>query len=267
MIATDIDGTMLRSDGTLSPRVQAALHHAHAAGIHVVPATGRPQMVADDVIEALGLYNYWVFANGAITKHLDRDELVRAYWMDPSLAQGIVVEMRAALPGIGFAIELEHGVAHEPGFVDRVPSPPPVPAIADVLDGIHGRVQKVLIFHDDFTIDQLYRKACEIVGDEAVPSYSGLGFIEVAARLVTKASALDWLCQDLGIDPAAVVAFGDNHNDVAMLEWAGRGYAMGNASDDAKEAADEVILTSDDDGLAVVVERLVAERLDAERPT
>ena len=52
MIATDIDGTMLRSDGSLSPRVRDALHDAADAGIHVVPATGRPEMVATDVIEA-----------------------------------------------------------------------------------------------------------------------------------------------------------------------------------------------------------------------
>jgi hydroxymethylpyrimidine pyrophosphatase-like HAD family hydrolase len=218
-------------------------------------------MVADDVIEALGIHQYWVFANGAVTRHLDRDELVRAYWMDPTVAQGIVVELRAADPDYGFAVELEFGVAHEPGFVDRVPSAPPNPAVDDVLDHLHGRVQKVLVFHPDKSIDELYRAACDLVGDEAVPCYSGLGFIEIAARLVTKATALDELCRDLGIDPSAVAAFGDNHNDVAMLEWAGRSYAMGNASADAKAAADEVIATSDDDGLAIVVEQLVAERL------
>jgi Cof subfamily protein (haloacid dehalogenase superfamily) len=260
LIATDIDGTMLRRDGTLSPRVHDALHHANAAGIHVVPATGRPLMVSEDVIEALELNNYWVFANGAVTRHLDRDELIRAYWMDPTVAQGIVVEMRAAYPDCGFAIELEHGLSHEPGFADRVPMPPPNQPIGDVLDGIHGRVQKVLVYHDRLSIDELYQAACAVVGDEAVPCYSGLRFIEVAARLVTKATALDELCRDLGVDPRAVAAFGDNHNDVAMLEWAGRSYAMGNASDDAKAAAGQVIGTSDEDALAVAVEQLIAER-------
>ena len=98
LIATDIDGTMLRSDGTLSPRVRAALHAATDASIHVVPATGRPEMVAADVIEWLGLGGHWVFANGAMTRNLTTDSTIRGYWMDPVVAQGLVVEMRAAFP-------------------------------------------------------------------------------------------------------------------------------------------------------------------------
>jgi hydroxymethylpyrimidine pyrophosphatase-like HAD family hydrolase len=98
-----------------------------------------------------------------------------------------------------------------------------------------------------------------VVGDHATPSYSGLHFIEVGVGQVSKATALDALAADLGIAAEAVAAFGDNHNDVTMLRWAGRSYAMGNASDDAKAVADEVIATSDEDGLAVVVEQLVAE--------
>ncbi len=261
MIATDIDGTMLRSDGTLSMRVKEALHHAHAAGIHVVPSTGRPLLVADDVIQALDLDNYWVFANGAITKHLERDEVVRAYWMDPSVAQGIVVDIRAAMPDAKFAIELEHGVSHEPGFIERVPVAPYGPPIADVLDGMRGRIQKVLVFHDELGIDELFQATDAAIEDDVVPCYTGLEFIEIAARLTTKATALDALCMDLGVAPSAVAAFGDNHNDVAMLEWAGRAYAMGNASEDAKVAAGNVIETSDDDGLAIIVEQLTAHRL------
>ena len=145
MIATDIDGTMLRSDGTLSPRVQSALHAAWDAGIHVVPATGRPLMVAYDVIDALELPHYWVFANGAITRHLERDELVRGFWMDPFVAQGLVVELRAAIPGAGFAIEMDRDVAHEPGFAELVPHKPDTAPVADVLDSIHSRVHLIQI--------------------------------------------------------------------------------------------------------------------------
>ncbi len=261
MIATDIDGTMLRSDGSMSPRVQVALHRAEAAGIHVVPATGRPQMVAENVIEILGLNNYWVFANGAVTRHLDRGETVRAFWMDPSVAQGLVVELRAKFPGAGFAMEFDTDISYEPGFEKLVPNKPRVRPIADVLDGVHGRIQKVLVFHDELGLDALYSAVKAELGDHGVVSYSGLNFIEVAGRLVTKAVALDALCGDLAIDPSEVAAFGDNHNDIAMLEWAGRSYAMANGTDDSKEAADEVIGASDDDGLAVKVEELTAEVL------
>lgn len=263
LIATDIDGTMLRSDGTLSPRVQTALHRAWDAGIHVVPTTGRPLIVSYDVIDALRLDHYWIFANGAVTRHLERDEMVRGYWMDPTVAQGLVVELRAAIAGAGFAIEMERSASFEAGFEDLVPMVPPGRALDDVLDGVHSRVQKVLIFHPTLTLDELYTRVCEVVGDHAVPSYSGLNFIEVAAALVTKAVAVEALAADLGISQAEVASFGDNHNDVSMLEWAGRSFAMANATDDAKVAADETIGLNDDDGLAVKVEELTAEVLAA----
>lgn len=259
MIATDIDGTMLRSDGTLSERVRTALHHAAEAGIHVVPATGRPEMVAADVIEALGLLDYWVFANGAMTRNLTTGELIRGFWMSPVVAQGLIVEMRAAFPGARFAIELEDGMAYESGFERIVPNKPTIEPISDILEGFRGsRVQKVLVFDPDRTVDELYRAVATTLGDHGVPSYSGLPFIEVAARLVTKALALDALCGDLGVEPSEVAAFGDNHNDVAMLGWAGRGYAMANGTDDAKDAAGRIIRNSNEDGLARVVEQFLA---------
>ncbi|MFT7601481.1 MAG: Cof subfamily protein (haloacid dehalogenase superfamily) [Acidimicrobiales bacterium] len=261
LIATDIDGTMLRSDGTLSPRVQKALHAASNAGIHVVPTTGRPLIVSYDVIDELRLNNYWIFANGAVTRHLGRDELIRGYWIDPSVAQGLVVELRASIEGAGYAIEMERTAVFEPGFEKRVPAIPGVHAVDDVLDGITARVQKVLVFHDDLTIDELYQRVLEVVGDHAVPSYSGLNFIEVAAALVTKAVGVEQLANDLGIERHEVASFGDNHNDVSMLEWTGRSFAMANATDDAKEAADEVIGSNDDDGLAIKVEELTEEFL------
>lgn len=263
MIATDIDGTMLRSDGTLSSRVRQALHDAADAGIHVVPATGRPEMVAVDVIESLGLRNFWVFANGAMTRNLTTGETIRGFWMDPVIAQGLVIEMRAAFPSARFAVELEFGMAYEAGFEKIVPNTPPVGPIDDILtgiipaDGSAPRVQKVLVFDAERTIEDLHHSVAEALGDHGVPSYSGLRFIEVSASLVTKALALDALCGDLGIDASEVAAFGDNHNDVAMLEWAGQGYAMDNATDDAKEAAGQSIPSSNDDGLAQKIEQFL----------
>ena len=263
MIATDIDGTMLRSDGTLSPRVRDALHRAREAGIHVVPATGRPEMVATDVIDALGLRDHWVFANGAMTRNLTTDALVRGYWMSPVVAQGLIVEMRQAFPGARFAIELENGMAYEPGFEEIVPNKPTTDPIADILEGfppsttVGHRVQKVLVFDPERTIDELYEAVATTLGDHGVPSYSGLAFVEVAASLVTKALALDALCGDLGIESSEVAAFGDNHNDVAMLAWAGQGYAMANATDDAKDAAGQIIHSNRDDGLARKIEQFL----------
>jgi Cof subfamily protein (haloacid dehalogenase superfamily) len=261
MIATDIDGTMLRSDGTLSGRVRDALHEARRAGLHVVPATGRPVAIAADVIDAAELRDYWVFANGAVTRHLGRDELVRGFWMDPGLTQALLSRLRHALPGAGFALELEDSVAFEDGFEKVVPVVPDQGQVDDVMtlldgEGI-GRVQKILVYDLSQDLDALFGRVSDVVGPDAVPSYSGLRFVELAAGLVTKAMALDLLAADLGIAAEQVAAFGDNHNDLPMLQWAGRSFAMANATDDAKETADEVIGHNDADGLADKIEQLL----------
>jgi Cof subfamily protein (haloacid dehalogenase superfamily) len=263
MIATDIDGTMLRSDGTLSPRVKEALGAAVDAGIHVVPATGRPVIITADVIEAAELDEFWVFANGAVTRHIGRDELIRGFWMDHEVTRDLLGLLRRSMPDCGFAIELEDTVAFENGFERVVPVVPDVAPVDDLVaaldeSAVHWqRVQKILVYDLSLHIDELFGRVSAVAGDRAVPSYSGLPFVELAAGLVTKATALELLAEDLSIAPAEVAAFGDNHNDLPMLAWAGRSYAMGNATDDAKETADEVIDRNDDDGLARKIEQLL----------
>ena len=265
MIATDIDGTMLRSDGSLSPRVKEALGRAVEAGIHVVPATGRPLMIARDVIRQVELDHFWVFANGAVTRHLGRDELIRGFWMDHHVARDLLDLLRQRLPRAGFALELEHEVAFEVGFervVPIVPDQEPVDDLVAALDesAAHWqRVQKILVYDLSLEIDELFARVSAAVGDRAAPSFSGLDFVELAVGRVTKATALELLARDLGIEADEVASFGDNHNDLAMLRWAGRGYAMANATDDARATADEVIGANDDDGLAVKIEELLAE--------
>ncbi|MGH1493835.1 MAG: Cof-type HAD-IIB family hydrolase [Acidimicrobiales bacterium] len=265
MLATDIDGTMLRSDGSLSPRVKGALHDATDAGLYVVPATGRPTIIATDVISALDLNDYWVFANGAITRHLGRDELIRGFWMDVELTKRLVTSLRDKLPDAGFALEFEKTVAFEPGFADVVPVVPDVEPSDDVLsafdsdDPLYRLVQKVLVFDLSIDLDTLYQDVKSAVGTDAFPSYSGLSFVELAAGVVTKATALQLLADDLGVEASEVACFGDNHNDLPMLDWAGHSFAMANATDDAKAAADEVIGLNDEDGLATKIEELLAE--------
>jgi hydroxymethylpyrimidine pyrophosphatase-like HAD family hydrolase len=220
-------------------------------------------VIAGDVIDQLGLDGYWVFANGAVTRHLGRDELIRGFWMDHRVTRELLELLRERLPGCGFALELEDTVAYERGFervVPTIPGPAPVDDLLAALDESEhrwARVQKILVYDLAHDIETLFAHVDEAVGERAVPSYSGLNFVELAAGLVTKAMALDLLAADLGVDRTEVAAFGDNHNDLAMLEWAGRGYAMGNATDDAKVVADEVIGVNDEDGLAAKIEDLL----------
>ena len=149
--------------------------------------------------------------------------------------------------------------AGAPVFKRVLPIVPQFAPCDDVVTAIDRRVQKILVTDDSRHLDELYGGISDVVGGDAVPSYSGLRFVELAASLVTKASALAMLAADLGLGQADVAAFGDNHNDISMLSWAGRSFAMANATEDAKEAADTVIGHHDDDAIADQIDALVAE--------
>ena len=259
LIATDLDGTLLRSDGSLAPRVREALVTAHEAGIEVVPATGRPRMVAEDVIDQLDFVRHWIFSNGSVTWHLGRAEVIRGFWFDATLARRLVDRLRVAFPRAGFAVEYEDDAWYESGFEELVQIVPRLHHTHDVTVSMVRPIQKILIFDQSQTVEDLLRGVTAVVGDHAVPSYSGLAFIELAASLVTKATALELLATDLGLGQHEVAAFGDNHNDVAMLTWAGRSFAMANASDDAKQAAGAIIGHHDDDAIADQIQSLLTE--------
>ncbi len=261
LIATDIDGTMVDGRGVLSPRVRRSLHEAVECGIHVVPATGRPHQVSADVIAALGLSGHWIFANGAVTCDLSSDSIVRSFWFDRSDVASIVTEIRQQLPEVSFLVEFANSLVYEAALSDLAHTPrgqAPISSVLLAIDRSPESIQKVLAHHPGLPAEDLLDPVAQIAGVRASVSTSGMRFVELANPLASKASALSLLAADLGLDADDVVAVGDNANDVSMLRWAGRGYAMANGSPVALAAADEVIPGVEADGLAQVVEALIA---------
>ncbi len=96
-----------------------------------------------------------------------------------------------------------------------------------------------------------------IAGETVTITHAGAPYLEISARGVHKGWALEALCARLGIPAEHVVAFGDMPNDLPMLQWAGCGVAMANAHPDVLAAADVVTRSNEEDGVAMVVERLL----------
>lgn len=187
--------------------------------------------------------------------------------MEHVVVRTVIQRIRRVMPDVGFAVEFEHAVAHEPGFELLLPLVPQAETADDVLAILpgprsdeRGRIQKVLAYDLARDFDEFFDSVIDTIGDVAVASHSGLRFVELAAGRVTKATALSLLTADLAIDAADVVCFGDNNNDIPMLEWAGESFAMGNGTAEAKAAADETIGANDDDGLAAKIEELLDRR-------
>jgi Cof subfamily protein (haloacid dehalogenase superfamily) len=265
LVASDLDGTLLRPDETVSERTRAAIAAAREAGITVVLVSGRPPRSLGPIAERIGVGGIAICANGAVVWDLDNGTMVDHTPLAADLAARLVGALREAIPGVLFAVELEHGFGREAGWTEGPVAAPPDALQADALELITGPVTKLLVRHPTMPFAEVAERAREAAGDDAVVTWAGLRLVEISAAGVTKAFALERLCGCLGIAAAEVVAVGDMPNDLAMLHWAGRAVAVANAQQSVIDVADEVTASNLDDGVALVLERIVAAR-NGDRP-
>jgi len=248
LAAIDLDGTLLRSDGTISPRTRDAVR---GSGLQIVVVTARGPATIHEIVAALGIPGTAICSNGALVVDLATDEVVRQRLLETDVVIELVHALRERLPGITFAVE-HRDFAHEPGFSAWGWTPPAGTRVADVVELLADPATKLILRHADHETVEIQELARELVGDGATVVASGREAVEVTAAGVNKATAV----AELGFPPEEVIAFGDFPNDIPLLAWAGRGVAMGNAHPDVIEIADEVTATNDEDGVALVLERL-----------
>jgi Cof subfamily protein (haloacid dehalogenase superfamily) len=265
LVASDLDGTLLRPDETVSDRTQEALAAAKAAGITVVLVSGRPPRSLGPIAERIGVGGIAICANGAVVWDLDSGTMVDHTPLAADLATRLVHALREAIPGALFAVELEDAFGREAGWSEGRALTSSDALEADALELICGPVTKLLVRHPAMEFAEVAERARAAVGDDAVVTWAGLRLVEISAAGVTKAFALERLCRRLGVDAAEVVAVGDMPNDLAMLDWAGTGVAVANAQQSVLDIADEVIPSNVDDGVAVLLERIVAAQASRAR--
>jgi HAD superfamily hydrolase (TIGR01484 family) len=253
LLATDLDGTLLRSDGTLSDRTRAAVAAAEDAGVEFVFVTARPPRWLDELADAVGGHGVALCGNGAFVLDVARREVVESHPFAPADLRVLLADLRAAVPGIGFAVECADGMRRDEHFLDAHRDD----AVGDDLEAVGAG--KLLARAPDVEQEVFLARVSEVVGDRAELGFSGaVGLAELTPRGVTKASGLESWCTERGIAARDVWACGDMPNDLPMLAWAGRALAVANAHPDVLAAADEVIGSNDDDGVAQVLERLTA---------
>ncbi|MFJ9595158.1 Cof-type HAD-IIB family hydrolase [Streptomyces virginiae] len=268
LIATDLDGTLLRDDKSVSPRTVAALAAAEEAGIEVFFVTGRPARWMDVVADHVHGHGLAICANGAavVDLHAGR-EFVQVRALPRNAALSVVEALRAAAPGTSFAVELTTGINYEPDYPPFFKDPGAHLATAEELlheatDESAAPVLKLLAHHPEITPDEFLALARSAAGEYAsITRSSPTSLLEISGHGVSKASTLALCCAERGITPDEVVAFGDMPNDVEMLSWAGTSYAMGNAHPDVITAASDRTDANNEDGVALVIERILAERL------
>ncbi|MFF7363917.1 HAD hydrolase family protein [Streptomyces sp. NPDC008125] len=265
LIATDLDGTLLRDDKTLSSRTIAALAATERAGVHVLFVTGRPPRWMDAVVSHLPGHGTAICANGAAVVDLSAGgRLIKVHPLGRAEALDVAHRVRAAAPGTSFAVEFTTGFHHEPLYPPFRQDPGAVVApveklLAEQTPGTGAPVLKLLAHHTAIAPDAFLALAREAAGDRvSFTRSSPSALLEAGGAGVSKARTLAEYCAERGVLPEEVVAFGDMPNDVEMLNWAGTSYAMANAHPAAVSAASGRTLTNEEDGVAVVLERLLA---------
>jgi Cof subfamily protein (haloacid dehalogenase superfamily) len=255
LVATDLDGTLLHTDGTVSDRTSSVLREVLDRGVEVVFVTARPLRWMDDLWHHVGDRGTGIVSNGAITYDIERRKVISAQGIDAAVGIAMAEAIRAAVPGTGFALESLSGFSREESYVD-LHEPPPGFRTGTLAELWDEPAVKILAQHSSLAPEEFRNRVIEAVGEVATPTWTLDGLVEISASGVTKGAALARLCEVRGVDPGDVVAFGDMPNDLPMLTWAGTSYAVANAHPSVREAADHVAPANDDDGVAAVLAEL-----------
>lgn len=265
LVATDLDGTLVRNDDTVSAYTHEVLDRVRAAGIRVVGATGRGPRLTELTRNDIRAADYLVLAGGG--RVVDQS--------DPVVGPLVLRDERLAAPVLGKIVaDLEAEIG-------------PITVMVEALDGheeplwgdldptwrypndVHERSRDECLSCDvikafarsvDHHVDALLAVARRLVpAHVATVTQAGLGFVEITPPGVDKGTGLAIVAQSLGVDPADVLVFGDMPNDLPMFGWAGWSrVAVANAHAEVLAMADEVTLSNDMDGVAVYLDRLLS---------
>ncbi len=263
LVALDIDGTLFANvpatgvvEEVISRPVYDAVHRAVDAGAHVVLCTGRSTFGITDVWEQLdlpraGAQALTVASNGSVIFSYPPVEVLRAVTFDASEIVRMLVEH---VPNAMVAVE-EIGVGYRINrhFPDgEITGEMKLESVEELVAEPVTRV----IIRDPHSSEEEFVQLAENLGLHGTNYFIGwTAWLDLAPEGVSKASALAEVAERLGIDRQDVLAIGDGRNDLEMLEWAGRGVAMGQAPLEVQEGADDVTETVRNDGVALELSR------------
>lgn len=260
-IVLDLDGTLTNNKKEITPRTREALLCAQREGMRVILASGRPtygiRPLADEL--QIGQYGGYVMAyNGGCVTRWDTRAIVFNQTLDAGLVP--VLYRAAKEEGQGFEILTYQGegiaatdisneyVRHE-AFINKMP----LTQYDDFVRQVRHPINKCLIVGAPTPLARLERQLAKSLQGKCSVYRSADFFLECVPCGIDKAASLARLLPTLGLTSEEIIAVGDGHNDISMIEYAGLGVAMANAADDAKATADYITLSNEEDGVAHVL--------------
>ncbi|WP_333736800.1 HAD family hydrolase [Streptomyces sp. IBSBF 2806] len=259
LIATDLDGTLLRSDESVSRRTRDALAAATAAGAAHIVVTGRGVPWTRHILDDLGYDGLAVCGQGAQVYDAGSHRLLTSVTLDRQLAGVALAKIESEVGPLHLAASrdgLDGDVLVGPGYA--ITGTLPATPFTDASDLWSAPLNKIYIQHPELSDDALAEAARQAAGGFVTVAMAGAGIVELLPLGLSKATGLSLAARRLGLKAAETIAFGDMPNDIPMFAWAAHGVAMANAHQELRAVADEVTSSNEDDGIAEVLERFLS---------
>lgn len=262
LIAFDVDDTLLTTEKVISPKTKQALLNAQKNGIKLCVASGRLPYGVKPYAEELDVLNnggyYLGFNGGAVLN--SGNELIGTTYLDSKYIEPVYEVLRPTnvttmvhKGDIIYADRKVNDYTHiEPDVIGL-----PLNRVDDIAEFVDWKLHKILLCGEPGELKVVESKLKAKFADDVDIYLSAPWFLEVMPNGVNKGLGVEKVCADMGISMDEVMAFGDNYNDIPMLEMAGLGIAMGNAEDEVKNSADYVTDTCDFDGIAKALSKFL----------
>jgi Cof subfamily protein (haloacid dehalogenase superfamily) len=261
LIATDLDGTLVRSDDTVSAYTHEVLDRVRSAGIRIVAATGRGPRLTSLTRNDIRVADFLVLAQGGWVLDLEDSRYLRQARL-PGRALGEALGALESVAGpLSVMFEaLEHDDSPLWGDYDPTWRYPVTVEARTRTECLTGEVIKAFARSFQLDVDELLALAHRVVPTGlATVTQAGLDYVEICPAGVDKGTGLSVVAEAVGVDPSDVLVFGDMPNDLPMFAWAGWGrVAVSNAHPELLAVADDVTLANDQDGVAVYLDRLLS---------
>ena len=260
MLVLDIDDTLLTSNGTISLATQTALNALQEAGHYLVLASGRPTASMLPLAKKLRLDYYKsaiISFNGAEITDMSTGHSLLSQRIDPRDQTDIINYIQAKGLSVTtytndqIIVDYKNDYSHIEAELTRLPMSYQPEFIANLTK---PRLKFIGVGDPNITL-QCERELNGHFGQHTYVTTSKPYFLEFMNADVSKGKAIEVLCHHLNIPIKNVVACGDGNNDLTMIETAGLGVAMGNATPLLKQAADIITTSNNEDGLVPIIER------------
>ena len=260
LIGTDLDGTIVAHYGFISERTKIAFTAANAAGIHIYFVTGRPIRWMTEIKENFN-FGLGICGNGAMLYDFLNEKILEEWLFSVEAQLETVKRLRAVIPPVTFAVEVNQQFAREKKYVPRWDIGADNVGVDEIEEVITAPALKILARcqNSEFSSDEMLVLASKELAGIATVTHSNStdSLLEISADGVSKGATLSKMASRHGLTADDCVTFGDNPNDFSMLTWASRSWAMADGHPDLMKHAKYQTDAHQEDGVAKVIERLL----------